>query len=127
MAIRFDSEDQLKKLGFKPVSKTLWVPDIRTGNRRKSSKLERDSRYKPKKKARNKTEVQGRFRVRYEVYRKRLLDYSNICYKWYEDKLVEHGILPDDTAKYVDAAELVQYKCKKGEKERVVIKVYRIG
>ena len=130
--MRFGSEKDLEKLGFKKISSTQWAksPTARLPNRGKTARAISKSgvRGKLKETNRNKGILQEgvRYRVVYEVSRNRLLDYSNVMIKWYEDRLVHYGILPDDSPAYVADYTIKQFKCKKGEAERIVIKVYGI-
>lgn len=71
--------------------------------------------------------IQLRFPVSIHMiaYRTRLLDSSNVPLKLYEDGLVEAGILPDDSPKYVQSNTRECRKCKKGE-ERVILIIKEI-
>ena len=73
-------------------------------------------------------EVQGstrqRFLVRVATRRKRLIDESNLCYKYHEDLCRYTGALPSD-APEVTHSEVSQTKCRKGEPEEITIEVYQ--
>lgn len=58
------------------------------------------------------------------VYRKRLADCDSADYKWFVDGLIDHGVLPDDSAKYVEEVRLRERQSKN---ERAVIEIYEIG
>ena len=72
-------------------------------------------------------EVQGqagaRFLVRIESRRKRLIDVSNLCYKYQEDLCRYAGILPDDSPE-ICHSEVRQTKCAKGEAEQITVEVF---
>lgn len=129
MAIRFDSEEELRKLGFRPLKKDLWIPNLPNGNSRKITKSKSDVRGKTERADRKEDEIKRgvRYRIHFTAYRKRLLDWLNLSagFKIYEDKLVEKGIIPDDCPSLVDPPVVTQIKCKKGEKEKVIIEVYQ--
>lgn len=125
------SKKDLAKLGFEKISKTNYAkrskPRLPNRGAATGAVAKSGLRGSTKKENRNKGILQEgvRYRVVYEVYRKRLLDYSNVMIKWYEDRLVHYGILPDDSPKFVEDYTIRQFECKKGEVERVVIKVYK--
>ena len=61
--------------------------------------------------------------LRFICYRKRLIDYSNLCVKWIEDSIVEAGIIPDDGPTIVKKIELIQVKSKN---PRTVVEIFEI-
>ena len=100
-------------------------PDFLARNTGQAPKLERDSRDAPL----EKKEVQRRdgpkFFVRVTSVRKRLIDVSNLCYKYHEDLCRYAGILPDDSPQLCHS-EVTQRKAEKGEEEKVVINIYEL-
>ncbi len=76
-----------------------------------------------------KKEIQGsaleRFLIRFTSVRKRLLDQSNLAYKFHEDLCRYSGIIPNDSPDICES-EVTQRKCKKGEKEHTVIEVWKL-
>jgi hypothetical protein len=67
----------------------------------------------------------GRYLVRVESVRSRLLDEDNLCAKYHVDCLRYAGILPSD-APGVAKIEVTQRRCLKGEAEKVVIRVWKL-
>ena len=98
--------------------------DLHTSNAGKVAVVESDSCHAPL----EAQEVQGstrqRFLVRVTTRRKRLIDESNLCYKYHEDLCRYTGALPSD-APEVTHSEVSQTKCRKGEPEEITIEVYQ--
>lgn len=67
----------------------------------------------------------GRFLVRVESVRKRLLDADNLVEKFHVDLCRYAGILPDD-APGICEIQTTQRKAAKGEQEHVVIEIYTL-
>jgi hypothetical protein len=63
-----------------------------------------------------------RFHVRVTSYRKRLLDPDNLCPKYFIDCLRYAGIIPDDSARFMDFT-VRQQKVKGDDEERTEIEV----
>jgi protocatechuate 3,4-dioxygenase beta subunit len=57
------------------------------------------------------------------------LDISNYAYmqKLLEDSLVAHGVLPDDTPKYVGELRITAEKAPKGAQDEVVVTIVPVG
>ena len=129
MTLRFNSEEDLRKLGFRPLNKQTWIPNLRDGHRRKKPRPKRDVLSKTERQNRKKAEIKAgiRYRIRFTVYRHKLLDWINLSagLKIYEDKLVEKGILADDCPQLMLYPDIDQIEIKKEEKERVLVQVYR--
>lgn len=53
-------------------------------------------------------ETHPRFRITVHSRRRRLADPDGLCAKWVIDGLVEGGLLPDDSAQYVEAVTFTQ-------------------
>ncbi len=70
--------------------------------------------------------VNGRFLVRVESVRKRLLDEDNLCEKFIVDCCRYAGLIPGD-APGQTKIEVSQRKCGKGETEHVNVSIERIG
>lgn len=68
----------------------------------------------------------GRFRVRVESVRKRLLDEDNLCEKFVVDCCRYAELIPGD-APGETKIEVSQRKCGKGEEEHVNVSISRIG
>lgn len=67
----------------------------------------------------------GRFRVRVESVRKRLLDVDNLCEKYAIDCCRYSGLLPSDDPGTTEI-QTTQRKAHKGEPEHTVITIERI-
>jgi Holliday junction resolvase RusA-like endonuclease len=67
----------------------------------------------------------GRFSVRVESIRKRLIDPDNCVGKFFLDCLRYSGILKDDTAADIEYT-ITQRKAKKGEQERTELTIDKI-
>lgn len=67
----------------------------------------------------------GRFLVRVESVRKRLLDVDNLCEKYVVDCLRYSGIIPDDDSGTTEI-KTTQRKAQKDEQEHTVITIERI-
>ena len=98
--------------------------DISARYDREVAELESDSCHAPL----EAQEVQGstrqRFLVRVATRRKRLIDESNLCYKYHEDLCRYTGALPSD-APEVTHSDVSQTKCRKGEPEEITIEIYQ--
>jgi hypothetical protein len=68
----------------------------------------------------------GRFLVRVESVRKRLLDEDNLCEKYHVDLCRYAGIIPDDAPGRCQI-EVRQRKAEKGEAEKVNIAIYKLN
>jgi hypothetical protein len=64
----------------------------------------------------------GRFLVRIEAVRVRLIDQDNLCEKYHVDCLRYAGLIPDDSPDRTQI-EVTQRKAKKGEEEHVIVSV----
>lgn len=67
----------------------------------------------------------GRFLVRVTSYRKRLLDYDNLCEKYHVDCLRYSGLIPGD-APGTTEIEVREEKIEPGAAERVRIEIFKI-
>lgn len=65
-----------------------------------------------------------RYRIAVHSRRRRLADPDGICAKWAIDGLVESGLLPDDSAEWVEAVTFTQ---EKSDVEDTRIDVILIG
>jgi hypothetical protein len=99
--------------------------DLLARNTGQASKLERDPSHVPL----AKKEVQGRDSKRFFIcitsVRKRLIDQSNLCYKYHEDLCRYAGALPDDSPDICES-QVRQIKAGKGEQEKIIIEIYKI-
>ena len=66
-----------------------------------------------------------RFLIRVTSIRKRLIDESNLCYKFHEDLCRYAGALPDDSPE-ICHSEVRQRKARKGEPEQTEILIYKL-
>lgn len=96
--------------------------DIQSKNPRQVTQLESNSCNAPLEKKKVQRQTGERFLVRVATRRKRLIDESNLCYKYHEDLCRYAGALPSD-APQVTHSEVSQTKCKKGESEEITIEV----
>ena len=64
-----------------------------------------------------------RFRIHVHSKRHRLTDPDATCAKWAIDGLVQGGIIPDDSAKYIKE---ISYSQEKSATEETVIEVWEI-
>lgn len=65
-------------------------------------------------------------RITFYHYRKRLLDYDNLCTKAILDGVVREGILRDDNPQIIKEVRQKQIKIKSPEKERVMVLIEEI-
>jgi hypothetical protein len=100
-------------------------PDLLARNAGKASKLERGSGHAPLEANKVEGPTGQRFLVRVTTTRRRLLDQSNLCYKYHEDLLRYSGILPDDSPDICES-EVRQVKAVKGQEEKILIEVFTI-
>lgn len=98
--------------------------DFHTGNAGKVAELESNPSHAPLEAKEVQGSDRGRFLVRVTTRRKRLIDESNLCYKYHEDLCRYAGALPSD-APEVTHSEVSQTKCKKGEPEEITIEVFQ--
>lgn len=64
-----------------------------------------------------------RYRIHVHSRRRRLADPDGICAKWAIDGLVRGGLLPDDSAHYVDS---VTHSQEQAQEDQTVIEVWEI-
>ena len=98
--------------------------DFHTGNAGKVAKLESDPGNAPLEAEEVQRSTRQRFLVRVTTRRKRLIDESNLCYKYHEDLCRYAGALPSDSPE-VTHSEVHQTKCRKGEPEQITIEVFQ--
>ena len=85
--------------------------------------VEPDTRHAPLVEEKVQGQNSARFFIRIESRRKRLIDESNLCYKYHEDLCRYIGCLPSDSPE-VCHSEVRQTKCAKGEAEKITIEVF---
>lgn len=98
---------------------------------RKSTKSKRGAGNKSARKATNKRTSKKKsdkdtreFRVFVTAYNVRDMDPDNVLPKWYIDKIVEAGIVPDDKSHYIKGIEKRVIIVDSEEEERVLIEVF---
>lgn len=99
--------------------------DIRVKNTRTTTILESNPGNAPLATEKVQRSAGSRFLVRVTTRRKRLIDESNLCYKYHEDLCRYAGALPSD-APEVTHSEVSQTKCRKGEPEEITITVTQL-
>jgi hypothetical protein len=86
--------------------------------------LECDLGFGPLAKEQVKEKSAGRFLVRCQIFRKRIIDPDNVSVKYAIDALRFSGILPDDRASDIKLEIAEQIKVAKDEEERIEIEVF---
>jgi hypothetical protein len=97
--------------------------DISTENSRQVAVMESNSGDAPLETKKVQRQVGARFLARFTSTRKRLIDESNLCYKYHEDLCRYAGALPDDSPE-ICHSEVWQRKILKGEIEEVIIEIF---
>lgn len=108
--------------GHYRVKRATHIPD---GDPGQAPKLERDLRDGAMGAVQVQGRNSGRFLVRVTSYRKRLLDYDNLCEKYHIDCLRYAGLIPGD-APGTTEIEVREEKIEPGAAERVRIEIYKI-
>jgi hypothetical protein len=65
--------------------------------------------------------------LRIRSFRHRLADPDGVCAKWAIDGLIEAGVLPDDSARFVKSLTYEQTKIPASEPERTEIEIQEIN
>lgn len=99
--------------------------DVLARNAGTVAKLERASQNEPLAAKEVQRPTGPRFLVRFTSIRSRLLDQSNLAYKFHEDLLRYAGVIPDDSPD-ICQSEVCQRKAGKGETERTLIEVFAL-
>lgn len=90
-----------------------------------TAKLERDFSHAALGAVQDQAGNRGGFLVRVTSFRRRLLDFDNLCEKYHVDCCRYAGLIPDD-APGVTQIEVAQQKTGKDEAEQIVIEIFRL-
>jgi len=110
----------------KELSIDKYLSVIRPSEKNKAAaKQSKPSQYAPKpiERPKRKADPDERYALRFVHYRKRKVDPDNLSTKAFIDGVVRGGILPDDTAKYIDSIGHSQVLILEGENERTIMRI----
>ena len=133
------TEEEAIKWGFVKDEKGNWRqapfmdPKIQSGSSNALSRTKRDIRSESKKEVTNKEKVKrgdeegNNYRIVVTSFRRRHFDPDNLCPKFFIDKLVELGLIEDDSSRYVSSVEkrVIKMSSDSGEEEKTIIEVFK--
>ena len=100
-------------------------PSLSVGDSRPVAKLESNLGYAPLGAEKIQGRAGGKFLIRVESVRSRLLDQDNLCEKYHVDLCRYAGVVPYDSPEQTKIT-VSQRKAEKGESEKVIVEVFEI-
>lgn len=116
------NEQQLR-IRFPNASDSFIRANSDSGHPRSSAKLEPDTWDGALGQAQIQDRPSGHFFIRVTSFRKRLLDYDNLCEKYHIDCCRYAGVIPSDDPTQTQI-EVCQVKTRKGEAEFTRVEVF---
>lgn len=105
-----------------PEEYAIYLQRNKAYSERKAAELERYTGNEPLEESAMEKAPSGKFILRIESHRRRLLDEDNTCEKYLVDTLRYAGLIPADDPETLHI-EVTQFKCKKDQEEHVVITI----
>ena len=129
MSIRL-TEEEAKALGYVKDSKGNWTTSVQRSYSREVPKPESSSRIEGESKVAAAKEhdrsSSKRYRIEVTARCRKRTDPDNLCPKWFIDRLVVFGIIPDDSCEVVEEVVKRIVKVENWEPETTTIEVWEL-